>query len=637
MPAPLPGQSRDRVDGYLPIECYAGVGDGMALALVGIDGTIDWMCVPELDSPSIFAALLDPERGGCFVLRPAIPFAAERRYVERTNVLETTFRTDQGEVRVTDAVTLDDSQVAPWRELVRRVEGLSGSVPMTWRFEPRFDYGRRAAEFERRGVLLLARSGRLQVALRTWDAGTPDVTHGVVRGGFDSEPGHEALLAMVGADDHPLPAPAREAVQRRLRSTVEVWRSWVTRHTYEGPWRAALERSLLAIRLLADGRTGAIAAAGTTSLPEALNGKRNYDYRFGWVRDVCFTLDALLDVGMEQLTHASLTWLLEATRHTHPRIDPVYALDSSVVRSQTELPLRGYRGSSPVHLGNNAGSQLQLGGFGDLVETIASYAARGHLLAPDSGERLADVGDLLTKIWPAEDAGLWELGRSAHYGTSKLGVWVAFDRLLQLVERGHVPARHPLEWRRARDEVRAFIGTRLFSEAKNSYVMRADSEDLDCGMLLTARRGFGDPEGQRVNGTIDAIRRELHAEGPLFYRYSGMREQENAFLACSFWMVEAMAMAGRVDEAAELMDAAVGVASDVGLYSEEMEPGNRHMRGNLPQALTHLSLISAASAVAARERSHGGRRADAGTLAGEPIASHVELGRLRPRASRASP
>jgi GH15 family glucan-1,4-alpha-glucosidase len=471
---------------------------------------------------------------------------------------------------------------------------------MNWRFEPRFDYGRHAPDLERSEEAVIGRNGRLQLALLTWDAGASQLTAGGAFGAFTAAEGKPALLTMIAAHEHTLPIPSRKQVERRLSDTVQVWRSWVTRHTYEGPWRDAVERSLLAIRLLADMRTGAIAAAGTTSLPEVLGGERNYDYRFGWVRDLCFTLDALLAVGMDELTQASVQWLFQAMSHSHPRVDPVYALDGSVVRSQQSLPMAGYRRTGPVHLGNRAGGQLQLGGFGDLVETLRMYVSHGHLLGPAAGERLADIADLLVQIWRREDSGLWELGDTAHYGTSKLGVWVAFDRLLDLVDRGQAPPRHVDRWRRARDQAREFVETRLFSGERNAYLFKAGSTGLDCGLLLAARRSFNDPSDPRLTGTIDAIRQELQAEGPLFYRYSGMQDEENAFLACSFWMVEALAITGRLDEAAELMDAMIGLANDVGLYSEEMEPGTHAMRGNFPQALTHLSLISAADAIARR-------------------------------------
>ena len=243
-----------------------------------------------------------------------------------------------------------------------------------------------------------------------------------------------------------------------------------------------------------------------------------------------------------------------------------------------------------------------IGGFGDLMETLSAYVDDGHILTPAHGERLADVGDLLTRIWRNEDSGLWELGQSAHYGTSKLGCWIAFDRLVKLAQDGQIPARHVSGWKRERDEVRRFIENHLVSSERTTYLFKAGSDELDCGMLLAARRGFGDRS--LIAGTVDAIRSELHAGGALFYRYSGMREEENAFLACSFWMVEAMAIAGRTAEATELMDAVVGRANDVGLYSEEMEPGSNAMRGNFPQALTHLGLISAAVVLESRRSDH---------------------------------
>ena len=394
-----------RRDGYLRLGEYAAIGDGRTLGLVGTDGSIDWMCLPNLDGSSIFGALLDPHAGGRFVIQPTIPFEASRRYLERTNVLETTFATAEGQVRLVDAMTLDKSQVASWRELARRVEGLGGEVPMRWSFEPRFGPDGEVPATERRDGATVLRHGGLQVGLQRWNAGPGEST--TLSGEFVSRPGEQSLLVMTAVEDEPLPLPERHAVERRLSDTVEVWQSWTGRHTYQGPWDDAVERSLLAIRLLTDGRTGAIAAAGTTSLPEVIGGNRNYDYRFAWVRDASFSLDALLAVGMEELTHTSVTWLLESVSRTHPRVDPVYALDGSVVRSQSEVPIPGYRRTTPVHRGNQAGSQLQLGGFGDLLETVSLYVSHRHVLSPAIGERLADVVDLLGLIWRCEDAGLW--------------------------------------------------------------------------------------------------------------------------------------------------------------------------------------------------------------------------------------
>jgi GH15 family glucan-1,4-alpha-glucosidase len=248
-----------------------------------------------------------------------------------------------------------------------------------------------------------------------------------------------------------------------------------------------------------------------------------------------------------------------------------------------------------VHAGNKAGSQLQLGGFGDLLETVWRHVKTGQALAPSTGERIADSADLLCAIWRSDDAGLWELADYAQYATSKISCWSAFARLLDLVDEQQVPSRHVARWRAERDRLHEFIEKHLWSDSRASYVMKVGDEKLDCGVLLGARRNCMDPGGRRMGQTIDAIRSELHADGSLFYRYSGMQEEENAFLACSFWMVEALALAGRGEQAAEIMDGIVAQSNDVGLYSEEMEPGSRAMRGNFPQALTHLALISAAA------------------------------------------
>ncbi len=584
-----------RADGYLPVEGYGVIGDGRTLALVGIDGSIDWMCLPDLDAPSVFAALLDPADGGSFTLAPAVPYEVHRAYLPQTNVLQTEYRTRDGTVRVTEAVTVDNAQNAPWRELVRSVEGVTGTVPMRWRLSPRFEYGQRSSEPARLDGSFVYRHATLQLGLSTWNAGRAHVHGGTIEGSNEVVAGDRAVLALVASDGAALPRPKLADVERRLDATARLWRDWIARCRYAGPWKEAVHRSLLAIRLLADGRTGAIAAAGTTSLPEALGKDRNYDYRFGWVRDLSFTLEALLRVGMDELCGASVDWLLSAVDRTRPRVDPVYRLAGQPLRDQTELPLAGYRATGPVHLGNQAGTQLQLGGFGDLVEALWLYAKHGHVLAPRAAEQVADSVNLLCALWRNPDAGLWELNDYAQYATSKLGCWVAFDRLLELADQGQAPARHAGRWRAARESVRNFIETELWSDELGSYVMKRGSRMLDCGVLLAARRRYVDPRSERLQGTIAAIERELHAGGPLYYRYSGMQQEENAFLACSFWMVEALALAGRTDDAARLMDDLVSLPGELGLYSEEIEPGSHAMLGNYPQALTHLALISAAA------------------------------------------
>ncbi|HLI58528.1 MAG TPA: glycoside hydrolase family 15 protein [Solirubrobacteraceae bacterium] len=594
--APASTTAVERLDGFFPIGRYAAVGDGRTAALIAPDGSVDWLCAPRFDSPGVFAAMLDPGRGGRFALAPTAPYEAAREYLPDTNVLQTTYRTADGTVRVTDAMTLEEGALPPWRELVRRVEGLSGSVELAWRVEPRFEFGTRPAGFTRRDRGAVASGPGVRLALAAWDAGEPQIDDGAaVSGAFSTAEGSRATLALVISQDEPTMLPHRAAVERRLDWTAEVWRRWVGRHGYDGAWKEAVSRSLLALRLLTDPGSGAMPAAATTSLPEVVGGTRNMDYRFGWIRDCGFTLDAFMHLGLQEDAHRSLLWMLRAAAGSHPRPAPLYRLDGSAAPSESELPLYGYRGSRPVKIGNQARSQLQLSGFGDLLQTVWMHVEGGGLLDAETGERVADLADVLCATWRHPDAGLWELTDYEQYTSSKMGVWVALQRTLDLVDAGQAPARHVDDWTRERDAVRAYVDDTLWSASRQSYVTHAGTESLDCACLLAARRGFVDGRDERFGATIDAVLHELDAGAPLLYRYSEAREEENAFLACSFWAVEALALAGRLDDAAERMESLLGLAGDVGLYSEEIEPGSRELVGNLPQALTHLSLINAAA------------------------------------------
>jgi GH15 family glucan-1,4-alpha-glucosidase len=339
-----------------------------------------------------------------------------------------------------------------------------------------------------------------------------------------------------------------------------------------------------------------MAAAPTTSLPEKIGGDRNWDYRFAWVRDSSFALDALLRIGRFELVHSSLRWLLDAVERTHPRLNVLYDLDGGVPDSCVELPLPGYRGARPVRAGNAASSQIQLGCYGDLLETVWLYVQDGNELGPEVAQRIAEVASFVCRIWVKYDSGIWELDDLQQYTTSKMGCWVALDRALKLAERGVIPNGDAGAWRRERDRIRDFVEERCWSHTRRSYTFYAGTDGLDASVLLAARTGFADPKGERMAGTIEAIRREL-AEGPFVHRYTGAQEQEGAFLACSFWLVQALARAGRVDEATELMDQAVELSNDVGLFSEQIDPRSRELLGNFPQALSHLALIDAAGAV----------------------------------------
>jgi GH15 family glucan-1,4-alpha-glucosidase len=444
--------------------------------------------------------------------------------------------------------------------------------------------------------------GREALVFCTWDAGEPTFSSAEIAGGFETRRSSRALLACIGMIGDPIPLPPPEEIELRFEQTCESWRRWLCFHDYEGPWEEAVERSILALKLLIDAKTGAIAAAPTTSLPERIGGDRNYDYRYAWIRDSAFVLDALGALGYREQVHASLCWLLDATESTHPRLEPFYKLDGSVPeRGGKELELDGYRGSRPALKGNNASGQVQLGSYGDLLETIELYVRHGNTLDGRTRVRLTETADQVCRIWRNEDSSIWELQEVRQYTISKVNCWVALDRTLQLVDDGEAPAEHADRWRAAAEEIRRWIEAHCWSEQRQSYTFYAGSDDLDAALLLAIRTGFLKPDDPRALSTIDAIRAELGAGGPLLYRYSGQEREEGAFLACSFWLAEALARCGRLEEARETMEQLLALANDVGLYSEEIDPESHELLGNFPQGLTHLSLINAAHAIAAAE------------------------------------
>lgn len=593
-----------RHDGYAPIQDYAAIGDGRTVALVARDGSIDWLALPRLDSPTVFARLLDAERGGAFELAPSDEFEVERTYVGDSNVLQTTFKTASGTVVVTDAVTLDNGGLLPWFELVRRVGGVDGNVPMEWKVTPRFAAGEDEGDMTIRAVrgAILAEAESRYVAVQTFDAGDANHTTEHIRGEFETSPGSESFLVLRSAHDEPLPIARRDWIARRVSGTAEDWQRWLADAGVDGKWRDATRRSALALRMLTFVPTAAIAAAATTSLPERIGADKNYDYRFSWVRDTAFTLDALLNTGLLVQVHDSFSWLLHAVGETEPEVHVFYDLDGKTTKGQKDVDLAGYRGSKPVRRGNQAAGQLQLGSYGDLLETAELYVREGNVLLRANARRLVDVVDHLCKIWDRKDAGIWELQQTEHYTASKLSAWTAIDRALRLVDEDQLPRDKAEAWRSTRDEIREFIESECWSASRSAYVMHPGTDKLDAAVLRVSRMGYLDARGRQMNATIDAVRAELGAGGPLLFRYTGQDQVEGAFVACSFWLVEALARAGRIAEATQLMDELVAEANDVGLYSEQIDAKTRAFLGNFPQGLSHLALITAAAAIAEESR-----------------------------------
>jgi GH15 family glucan-1,4-alpha-glucosidase len=530
--------------GYVPIGDYAAIGDGRTVALVARDGSIDWLCLPDLDSPSVFAAVLDADRGGRFALRPEIPARTERRYLPDTNVLETTFTTAHGVVQVTDAMALPSSDLGPTRELIRRVDCLAGRVPMRWRITPAFGYGAVPPRIGRRGRIPVAVGGRDALAVCSWEAGEAQIDDEAIFGRFEARESSSALIALCAAHQEPLVFPTREQVERRLDATVAYWRRWATQRAYEGPWRDAVIRSALALKLLVYAPSGAIAAAASASLPEEIGGER---------------------------------------------------------APERMLELDGYRGSRPVRVGNDAAAQTQLDIYGDLLQTALIYAEAGGRFDRETGRRLAGIADLVCRIWRQPDSGIWEVrSQPVHFTHSKMMCWVALDRAIRLSDAGHIPSRHASTWRREMLAIREFIEMCCWSERLGSYSRHAGGEELDASLLLGILLGYEGQDPGRLAATVDALRREL-GRGPLLSRYSGddgLRGAEGAFLCCSFWLADALARVGRLDEATELMAELIALANDVGLYAEEIESHTNDLLGNIPQGLVHLALVNAAVSIA---------------------------------------
>jgi GH15 family glucan-1,4-alpha-glucosidase len=424
---------------------------------------------------------------------------------------------------------------------------------------------------------------------------------GAIRGRFEAREGTQALIAVCAAHHEPLVIPTRAELEARVEATAAMWRGWSDDLTYAGPWRDAVIRSALALKLLVHAPSGALAAAATTSLPEEIGGERNWDYRFSWVRDSAFTLGALLSLSCAPEARAYFWWLMHASQLTHPHLRVLYRLDGGARAPERTLALAGYRGSRPVRAGNAAAAQRQLDTYGELLQTAWRYAATEHRIDADIARRLAEIADLVCGIWKEPDAGIWEVrSEERHFTQSKMMCWVALDRARDLADRALIPNRNAEHWREEAAAIREFVETRCYSEEKQSYTRSADSPELDASLLLGVLFSYGDARTERWAGTIEAVRREL-GHGPYLRRYTGddgLAGSEGAFLTCSFWLVEALARTGRTRDAVQLMNQLVALANDVGLYAEEIDPATGAFLGNMPQALSHLALISAALAVA---------------------------------------
>ncbi|QNN52243.1 glycoside hydrolase family 15 protein [Nocardioides mesophilus] len=584
----------------LPIEEYAVIGDTGTAALIGSDGSLDWLCLPRFDSPACFAALLGGPENGRWLLGPVGEARCERRYVGHTPVLESTYTTGTGSVRIVDSMPIADGRA----DVVRQVTGLEGTVRLRHEWVVRFGYGRIRPWIHRAdndGVeVITAVAGPDRLVLR--GPRLPRSADGIHEDEFDVRAGEELTFSLTWVPSHrELPEPL--AVEGRIEETLRLSEQWVDRCTYRGRHRDQVLRSLMTLRLLTHGGTGGIVAAPTTSLPEDFGGGRNWDYRFCWLRDASLTLEAFLACGYHQEARLWRDWLLRAVAGDPADLQIMYAVDGGRELPERELDhLAGYAGSTPVRVGNAAVDQRQTDVLGEVMAALHMARELGLDDTEDSWALQTVLVEELAEHWQKPDHGLWEIrGPAQHFTHSRVMVWVAFDRAVQAVEKHGLPG--PADrWREVRDAVRAEILERGFDPARGTFTQHYDTTEVDAALLVLPSVGFIDGDDPRMLGTIKAVEEDLVVDG-LVRRYrtesgvDGLGGGEAAFLACSFWLVTAYAQAGLVPEARELLDRLLLIPNDLGLLPEEYDPVNERFVGNYPQAFSHLTLVEAVQAL----------------------------------------
>ncbi len=577
----------------LPLEDYALIGDTHTAALVGRNGSIDWLCLPRFDSGACFAALLGDESHGRWLLCPAEGFRTRRGYRQDTLVLDTEHAVDGGSVRVTDFMTPRRAQA----RVVRVVEGLEGVVPMRSELHLRFDYGLAVPWLRPGSHRVSAVAGPDAVELHA-DVPT-DVTTGTLKSEFRVRAGERYAFVLTWHRSHE-PAPPNTDAWAALRSTVRFWREWTARCEYQGEWRDAVIRSLITLKALTYRPTGGMVAAPTTSLPEEIGGARNWDYRFCWLRDATFTLYSMLMAGYDAEAEAWREWLLRAVAGDPRDLRIMYGLAGERRFPEIELEwLPGYESSLPVRVGNDASRQFQLDVYGEVLDLLHQSSVEGLPHESNAWEMERRIMDVLESSWREPDEGIWEVrGGRRHFVHSKMMAWVGVDRAIRDVELFGFEG--PVDrWRALRETIHEEVCREGFNDDLGAFTQSYGSTELDAAILMGPLVGFLPATDTRMMGTIEAIRTRLMSGG-FVHRYDtdssvdGMAGGEGAFLPCTCWLADCLALQGRDAEARELFERVLSVRNDVGLLSEEYDTVRRRLVGNFPQAFSHVSLIGTA-------------------------------------------
>ena len=595
---------------YAPLAAYGLLADCNSAALVDRDGSVSWLCLPRYDSPAVFSRILDPG-GGHFSIRPTGSYSSDRRYLPGTLVIETTFTTTTGRVKIVDALAFGEGQrhhelgMSAPHLLLRLVEGLDGEVEVALELAPRPEYGLVKPLFRETAGGGRTFGGPNQLVI---SAGVPTaIEDSTMRSAFTATSGHQIGFAMQWVPpEGPVPEPLEpELVASRIEDTSAGWRSWEAEHDiYEGPHRELVRLSTRVLKGLTYRPTGAIVAAPTTSLPETVGGERNWDYRYAWIRDASLTLEALY-IGAcsdEAVEFVSFMTSSAGGRAGERSLQIMYGIGGEHDLTERELPhLRGWRDSSPVRVGNGAWGQTQLDVYGELLNSLYLYRDQLGELHVEIQRFVADLANTAAQRWRETDAGMWEMrGDRRHHLSSKVLCWVALDRAIALAPQLGMHAQVE-RWITERDEIREAVLTRGWSEKRQAYAQSFDSDELDAAQLLMPILGFLPATDPRMRSTIDAIADQLTEDG-LVLRYrndsginaDGLTGEEGTFVICSFWLASALAKAGEAERAQALFDQLVSYANDLGLLAEEIDTSSGELLGNFPQAFSHIGLITAA-------------------------------------------
>lgn len=592
------------------ISNYALIGNARAAALVSRYGSIDWCCLPEFDSPAIFAALLDPRNGGRFSIRPAGTYKSAQQYLSDTNVVQTVFTTSTGEASLTDAFIAmteeKQSGLNPDHEIMRMVEGISGTVHLRMQFSPRMYYGKTPASIKDQGRLGLnfTWNGHICTLLTTL---SPEQLRYIdderVETEFEVNAGQRIFFSLSYSNQAPAIIPElNHTAWNRMADTITYWRDWISKCSYDGLYAQHVRRSALALKLLTHAPSGAMIAAPTTSLPENPGHERNWDYRYCWLRDASFTTRVLLKLGFEQEVHAYMNWILHATQLTRPELQVVYSVYGQTKLKEQILDwLSGYKGSTPVRIGNSAGDQFQLDVYGEVLDAIYSYSSLVKSFDRDSRKFIIGLGKVICKIWQQPDNGIWEIrSPRRHHTHSKVMCWVGLDRLIKLCTKYEWVEAPVHEFGKTAAQIRREIERTGYNEALGAYGRAPGDHNLDASALTFSLVGYLKFDSPRMMSTVRAICREL-LDHNMVYRYNalddGLSGEEGAFALCNFWLVENLARTGSLPQARKIFEATLGCMGAAGLLSEEIDPATGALLGNYPQAFTHIGLVNAALAI----------------------------------------